>query len=130
MGNSKTNELKIKEQQTKHHCVHPPKSTFESSAARGSVQGTESREDPAALRQSCGQPPGRGKRGKHDHELEFLLLRLVRHEDEGVASGEEALPSLTGSDPPDMLQMSQLLQGSCIQVANAIQINTPPVSFQ
>lgn len=95
MGNAKTNELKIKEQQTKHHSVYPPKSMFESSAAHGSIQGTESREDPAALRQSCGQPPGRGKGGKHDHGgLEFLLLRPERHRDEGVASGEESLPSL------------------------------------
>lgn len=79
MGNTKSNELKIKEQQTKYHCVHPPKSMFESSAAHGSIQGIGSSEDPAALRQSCGQPPGRGKGGKHDHgELEILLLRACK----------------------------------------------------
>lgn len=97
MGNTKTNELKIKEQQTKHHCVHPPKSTFESSAAHGSIQGTGSREGPAALRQSCGQPPGRGKGGKHDHgELEILLqgmeMRVL------LLEKKHFLPS-TGSDP-------------------------------
>lgn len=92
MGNTKTNEVKIKEQQTKYHCVHPSKSRFESSAAHGSIQGPGSREHPAALRQSFGHSPGRGTGGKHDHgELEFLLLR-IGNGDQGTASGD--LPSL------------------------------------